>query len=129
MGQEKLGKINPDVIKAVGLFGGGIAGTGDVCGAMTGGIACISSHCSRGDLEETESPRLFKLGHMLDAAFTEITKEFGGKDCANIARVDWLDNQQVKDFYRGDSSRRIYCQQVVGETARALGEIIEQEMQ
>ncbi|MDK1024632.1 MAG: C-GCAxxG-C-C family protein [Gammaproteobacteria bacterium] len=129
VGQEKLGTSNPEVIKAVGLFGGGIAGTGDVCGAMLGGIACISSQCSRGDLSEQESPKMFKLGHMLDKAFADITREFGGKDCNQIARVDWLDRDQVTNFYQGSDSRRKYCQEVVGETARALGEIIEQEMQ
>ncbi len=128
MGQEKLGTTNPEVIKAVGLFGGGIASTGDICGAMLGGIACISSQCSRGDLSEQESPRMFKLGHMLDKAFADITQEFGGKDCADIARVDWLDREQVTNFYQGSDSRRKHCQEVVGETARALGEIIEQEM-
>ena len=129
MGQEKLGAENSEVIKAVGLFGGGIAGTGDVCGAMLGGIACISSQCSRGTVTDDESPRMFKLGHMLDQAFTEITREYGGKDCSQIARVDWNDAEKIKEYYRGPDSRKHHCQRVVGETARALGEIIEQEMQ
>jgi|TARA_B100001964_G_scaffold129565_1_gene143258 C_GCAxxG_C_C family probable redox protein len=129
VGQEKLGDKNPDIIKAVGIFGGGISGTGGVCGAMLGGMACISSQCSRGELSDEESPRLFKIGHMMDQAFTEITAEFGGKDCADIARVDWLDRESVKEFYEGPASRKKYCQQVVGETARALGEIIEKELQ
>jgi len=128
VGQEKLGVNDPDIIKAVGLFGGGIAGTGNVCGAMVGGIACISSQCSRGDLSEKESPKMFKLGHMLDQAFEEITEEFGGKDCADIARVDWRDRDAVKEFYQGSTSRRDYCLQVVGNTAHALGKIIEDEM-
>jgi C_GCAxxG_C_C family probable redox protein len=127
VGQEKLGKANPEIIKAVGLFGGGIAGTGNVCGAVLGGIACISSQYSRGDLSEKESPQMFKIGSKLDKAFDEITAEFGGKNCAQIARVDWTDRDQVKSFYQGTDSRRKYCQQVVGETARVLGEIIEQE--
>jgi len=129
VGQEKLGVNNPEIIKAVGLFGGGIAGTGNVCGAMLGGIACISSECSRGELSEQESPMMFKLGHKLDEAFEEITREFGGKDCADIARVDWSDRDQVKNFYQASDSRSKYCHQVVGETAKALGEIIEEEMQ
>jgi C_GCAxxG_C_C family probable redox protein len=129
VGQEKLGVNNPEVIKAVGLFGGGIAGTGDVCGAMLGGIACISAQCSRGAVTDKESPKMFKLGHMLDQAFTEITSEFGGKDCSQIARVDWLDAEQVKQYYQGADSRKHHCQRVVGETAQALGEIIERELQ
>ena len=129
MGQEKLGVDNPEIIKAVGLFGGGVAASGQVCGAMLGGIACISSQCSRGSLSEEESPQMFKLGQMLDEAFAQITDEFGGKNCVDIARVDWRDREQVKNFYKGSDSRRKYCQQVVGETARALGEIIETELE
>ena len=124
-----MGNSNPEIIKAVGLFGGGIARTGGVCGAMLGGIACISSECSRGALTEKESPVMFKLGGKLDGAFEEITKEFGGKNCADIARVDWRDREQVKAFYQGSESRSKYCYQVVGETARALGEIIEEDLQ
>lgn len=96
---------------------------------MLGGMACISGQCSRGSLSEEESPRMFKLGHMMDQAFSEITEEFGGKDCSDIARVDWLDQESVKEFYQGPTSRKKYCQQVVGEAAYALGEIIEKELQ
>lgn len=109
------------------MFGGGVAGTGDVCGALLGGMVCISSQCSRGTPDEVESPRMFKLGHMLDDAFSEITAAYGGKDCSRIARVNWLDREQVKAFYTAADSRRNYCREVVGETARALGELIEQE--
>ncbi len=129
MGQEKTNSNNPDLIKSVGLFGGGIAGTGDVCGAVLGGMALISSLYSRGSVDEKEDPRMFKLGHMLDDAFVEITRQFGGKDCSHIARVDWLDRDQVTAFYEATDSRRKYCREVVGETARALGEIIEKEME
>lgn len=128
MGQAKLGTENPDLIKAVGIFGGGVSGTGGVCGAVMGGMALISSLYSRGTLEERESPELFRIGRMLDAAFEEITREYGGKECAKIARVDWTDRDQVRAFYQGPESRRSHCRRVVGETARALGELIEAEI-
>ena len=107
-GQEKLGISSPEVVKAVGLYGGGISGTGEVCGALLGGIALISSLYSRADLEDKESPRMWKLGH--------------------IARVDWGDRDQVNAFYKDQDSRRKHCYEVVEETARALGEILEKEV-
>lgn len=128
MGQEKLGSENSELIKAVGIFGGGVAGTGNVCGAVMGGMALISSLYSRGSVDERESPELFRVGRMLDAAFEEITREYGGKECAKIARVDWTDRDQVRAFYQGPDSRRDHCRRVVGETARALGELIETEI-
>lgn len=126
-GQEKMGISCPEVVKAVGLFGGGVSGTGEVCGALLGGIALISSLYSRASLEDTESPKMWKLGHMLDERFSEITARFGGKLCRDIAGVDWNDRDQVKEFYTNKDSNRKYCLQVVQETAQALGEILEQE--
>ena len=34
---------------------------------------------------------------------------------------------QVKDFYGNPDSRRQHCLNVVGETAKALGELLDQE--
>lgn len=126
-GQEKLGISSPEVVKAVGLYGGGVTGTGEVCGALLGGIALISSLYSRSNLDEKESPKMWKLGHKLDDRFAEITKQHGGKLCRDIARVDWGDRDQARAFYKDEDSRRKYCFQVVEETALALGEILEQE--
>ncbi|MBW1945200.1 MAG: C_GCAxxG_C_C family protein [Deltaproteobacteria bacterium] len=127
-GQEKLGISSPEVVKAVGLYGGGISGTGEVCGALLGGIALISSLYSRANLEDKESPKMWKLGHMLDKRFSEITSQFGGKLCRDIARVDWGDRDQVNAFYKNQDSRHKYCYEVVEETARALCEILEKEV-
>lgn len=127
-GQEKLGISSPEVVKAVGLYGGGVSGTGEICGALLGGIALISSLYSRANLEDKESPKMWKLGHMLDDRFSKITSQFGGKLCRDIARVDWSDRDQVSSFYKDQDSRRKHCYEVVEETARALGEILEQEV-
>ena len=39
VGQEKLGKGNDEVIRAMGGFGGGLCGNGEVCGALAGALA------------------------------------------------------------------------------------------
>ena len=126
-GQEKMNRVNEEVIKALGLFGGGICGTCRTCGALTGGIALISSLYSRGNLEGKESPRMWVLGHKLIKAFEELTKEHGGTDCRDIARMDWQDNARVKTFYSAPDSRRKICIQLVGDTAHALGKILDEE--
>ena len=36
--------LNETLIKAMGAFGGGIAGSGSVCGILSGGVALISSY-------------------------------------------------------------------------------------
>lgn len=38
-----------------------------------------------------------------------------------------MDRDQVKDFYRSPESRRQHCIAIVGETAKALGELLDRE--
>jgi len=127
VGQEKWNRVNEEVIKALGAFGGGIASTGRVCGALLGGVAFISSLYSRGNLEDNEDPRMWRLSHKLAKKFEELTREFGSVNCSDIARVNWSDREQVKAFYNLPDSRHQYCLKVVEDTASALGEILEEE--
>ena len=127
IGLEKLGVNDPSVIKALGAFGGGIGGTGNICGALVGAVSVIGSLYSRSSLEEKENPRMWAATKAVMKQFEELTAAHGGINCCQIARVDWMDRDQVKDFYGNPESRRQHCITVVGETARALGELLEQE--
>jgi C_GCAxxG_C_C family probable redox protein len=113
------------VIKAMGAFGGGIASTGRTCGCLLGGVAAISSLFSRGRLEDKEDPAMWRASYKLSQKFEELCAPYGGTDCRQIARVNWSDREAVKSFYRDSESRRTLCAELVGETARALGEILE----
>jgi C_GCAxxG_C_C family probable redox protein len=117
---------NEEVIKAMGAFGGGIASSGRICGALLGGVAFLSSLYSRGNLEEKEHPRMWRLSYKLTKKFEELTKPFGGINCSDIARINWSDKEQAKDFYNNPESRRQLCIQLVGDTAYTLGEILDQ---
>ena len=64
-GQEMMGIDAPDVIRAMGAFGGGIASQGGVCGCLTGGIAVISQLHSRANTEEKESPEMWRGSYRL----------------------------------------------------------------
>jgi C_GCAxxG_C_C family probable redox protein len=127
VGMEKLGITDPLVIKALGAFGGGIGGTGNICGALVGAVSVIGSLYSRGSLEEKENPRMWAATKIILKKFEGLAKEHGGINCCQIARVDWMDREQVKDFYRNPESRRQHCITIVGETAKALGELLDQE--
>ena len=123
-GKDEYG--NEEVIKAMGAFGGGIASTGRVCGALLGGVAFISSLYSRGNLEEKEDPNMWRLSHKLAKKFEELTREFGRIYCSDIARVNWADREQVKTFYNQSRQPVIILRPVVEDTAFALGEILDQ---
>jgi C_GCAxxG_C_C family probable redox protein len=127
VGLEKLGLGDPSVVKALGAFGGGIGGTGNICGALVGATSVIGMLYSRSSLEEKENPRMWSATKAVMKNFEELTAQHGGINCCQIARVDWMDRDQVKDFYGNPESRRQHCMTVVGETAKALGELLEKE--
>ncbi len=124
-GLESLGLERPEVIKSLGAFGGGVASSGRVCGCLTGAVAMLSGLFSRADPSGKESPLMWKLSSRMVRRFEELTAEFGSVDCRDIARCDWRDREAVKEFYGQPDSRRVICRQLVGDTAQALGEILE----
>lgn len=128
VGMEKLGTAEPAVIKALGAFGGGIGGSGNICGTLVGAVSVIGSLYSRGSLEEKENPRMWAATKTVLKNFEALTAEHGGIQCSQIARVNWMDREQVKNFYKNPESRRCHCITIVGETARALGELLESEV-
>ena len=126
MGQEKIGEIDENAVKALGAFGGGIASSGNVCGVLIGGIAAISSIYSRGNLDEKENPRLWSASSKFLKKFEELISSFGSMNCRDIAQVDWKNKLEVKNYYINPMSSRKVCIKLVGDAAYALGELIEQ---
>jgi C_GCAxxG_C_C family probable redox protein len=123
--QEAEGTQDPEVIKALGALGGGIASQGEACGCLTGGIAALSQIHSRSSPDQKESPQMWRVSIQLVKRFRELTADHGSINCRDIARVDWRDKEQVKEFYRNPDSRRLaVCAELVGDTARAAGEIL-----
>ena len=127
VGQEKLDMVDESIIKAMGAFGGGIASTGNVCGILLGGVALISSIYSRGNLNEKEDPRMWRLSQKFTRKFEKLSKEFGDIKCQEIARVNWKDRDAVKEFRLNPESRRRFCIELLGDAAYVLGEILEEE--
>lgn len=128
MGLEKIEQKNEAAIKAVGAFGGGIASSGGVCGTLLGAVAAISSLHSRGNLDEKENPRVWGVSNKVINIFNQLTEQYGGSNCSNIARIDWKDRDAVKDFYSNPASSRKACIQLVGDCAYELGKILEKEL-
>lgn len=127
MGQEKIGEIDETAVKALGAFGGGIASSGSVCGILIGGIAVISSIYSRGNLDEKENPLLWSVSSKFLKKFEELAKPLGGMNCRDIAKVDWKNKLEVKNYYVNPLSTRKICIKLVGDAAYALGELIDQQ--
>ena len=129
MGQEKIGEINETTVKAMGAFGGGIVSSGNVCGILIGAIATISSIYSRGNLDEKEDPRTWTVNSKFLKRFEELTAPFGSMNCCDIAKVNWKNKMEAKNYYVNPLSSRKLCTKLVGDAAYELGELIDKEME
>jgi C_GCAxxG_C_C family probable redox protein len=128
VGLEKINKYDENVIASIGAFGGGIASSGSVCGTLLGAVAAVSSLHSRGNLEEKENPRMWGASHKLINQFDQLTEQYAGRNCRDIAGVNWSDRDEVKNYYKNPDSTRKDCIRLVGELAFILGTILEKEM-
>lgn len=95
---EELGLDLKTALKLSTTFGGGIARSGQICGAVTGALMVISLKHGRVSLEDTESKdHTYQLSESL---MTRFTQKFGSTQCrslldSDISSEDGL--QQAKD--------------------------------
>ena len=85
---ESEGKENPDLIRAIGGLRGGLNGSGEVCGALSGGMCFLNYFGGRGSDDEVENANLKPMAKELYEWFIDYTAEYGGIDCRQILDGD-----------------------------------------
>ncbi|MGI6578714.1 MAG: DVU_1555 family C-GCAxxG-C-C protein [Saccharofermentanales bacterium] len=85
---ESEGKENPDLVRAMAGLRGGLDGSGEVCGALSGGMCFLSYFGGRGGDDEVENVNLKSMSKELYEWFVEYTAEYGGIDCRQILEGD-----------------------------------------
>ncbi len=125
--QEVLGIRDRQTIQAMAGFGGGIAGMGEVCGALSGGVAALGLRLGRGDISESQDLRLFTWGQELYGWFASLgeCKPAGTVLCREIAEVDFRDPAQMVKWFQ--SGRFEQCVELVGKTAPQVANILRRE--
>lgn len=107
---EKQGKTNPDLVKSVGGLCFGIYGSGEVCGALSGGVCLISLYAGKGTAEETADDRyITMIMELTDWFHGAAGEEFGGTRCEEIM---------------GKFPDRSICGQIVADTYEKCMEIL-----
>jgi C_GCAxxG_C_C family probable redox protein len=120
--QEKLGKKNDDLIRALDPFGGGLGCHGEVCGAVIGGLAAIGLLFGRDKGGEEADMKMWVYSREFLKRFQ---KEIVGGSflCRDIVQVNWADPAQVKEYREGEKALK--CKTLTGKTAGLIGELIE----
>jgi C_GCAxxG_C_C family probable redox protein len=107
---EKQGKINPDLVRSVGGLCFGIYGSGEVCGALSGGACLISLYAGKDTVEETADDRyITMIVELTDWFHGTADKEFGGTSCEEIL---------------GKFPDRSMCGQIVADTYEKCMDIL-----
>jgi hypothetical protein len=82
---EAQGKTNADLVRSVGGLCFGINGSGEVCGALSGGACLISLYAGKGANEEAFDDRYMTMvGELVDWFKGEAEGEYGGTRCDEI---------------------------------------------
>jgi C_GCAxxG_C_C family probable redox protein len=82
---EAQGKTNADLVRSVGGLCFGINGSGEVCGALSGGACLISLYAGKGGDEEASDDRyMAMMGELVDWFGGAACDEYGGTRCSEI---------------------------------------------
>ena len=71
---------------------------------------------------------MWGVSHKLIKKFNQLTEPYGGRNCRDIARINWSNLDEVKNYYSNPDSSRKECVKLVGDLAYALGVLLEKEM-
>jgi C_GCAxxG_C_C family probable redox protein len=107
----------------MGPFGAGLAASGDVCGNVIGALAVFGLMFSRSKAEEKESPLMWSYSQKFLRRFRDEIGR-GSLLCRDIIGVDWKDREQARTFHGSEKYRE--CLRITGETAKMVGELLEQ---
>jgi C_GCAxxG_C_C family probable redox protein len=101
---------DPDLVMAAHYFGGGIAATGEVCGAITGTALALGLrdfHLGE-DLPELRPRTAERLRELVNG----FTREFGKRRCIDLTGFDLSTAEGHDDFLKSEAHDR--CRQYVG---------------
>ena len=116
-----------ELIAAIAPFGGGMGSSGQICGTLSGALAVIGYTLGKTEPQARDHKLMWKISYKMVKEFSKITKQYGGSNCSDIARLNWTDHASVKQFYTDpDSTRHTNCVKVIRETSNYLYTLIKE---
>jgi C_GCAxxG_C_C family probable redox protein len=117
---QRLGLENDLVPRVATAFGGGIGGTGSVCGALVGAVMAIGLKYGRRDAAERDA-QAYALTQQVRRRFEQA---LGHVDCRVLTGMDLSTREGAKRFYASDVPQRV-CMPAVGAAYRAAIEALQ----
>lgn len=101
-------------------FGGGMGGTGSVCGALAGAVMAIGLRHGRRDPSERDA-KAYTLTQELRRRFEAA---MGHADCRDLTGMDLSTREGVNQFYASDVPRTV-CMPAVGVAYKTVVELLQ----
>ena len=109
----------------MGVFGGGLGATGGTCGALIGSLSVLGLRFGRHEDKGREEYIMWLSAMELVKRFREeIVQNHGSIRCRDITKIDWMNREQVKSYYKPDE-KFLECARIIGDAAKLVGEILE----
>ena len=116
--QQHLNLWNVDVFRAASGFGGGVGGSGELCGALSGGLMAIGLVYGRDTLEPIDTSKAFADSMERCAQLCDRFKEeFGGLNCRDVQKLlfgrswDMRNPEEKEDFLNREDVNK--CSNIV----------------
>lgn len=116
---QHLGMDNDLVPRIATPFGGGIGGTGSVCGALVGAVMAIGLRYGR-ERSADRDTRAYALTQELCRRFEAV---MGHVDCRELTGMDLSTREGAERFYASDAPRRV-CMPAVGTAYDVVTELL-----
>jgi len=108
---------------ATGLCGG-IARTGDICGAVSGGVLGINLLAGRSQASQSPDGNI----RLVRAFLSQFEAKFGTTNCERLMGCR-LDTPEGQRFFKENKLRETKCQMFTKEAAGMASAVLEQETQ
>lgn len=118
----RYGLDKDKALKLASPFGGGIAGQGLSCGAMTGGIMVLGLHGGRTDPDDTETKD--RNTALVKEFMDRYKKENGAYYCNDLTGVD-ISDPVAREAAKEAGVYQEVCPNLVRFAARLVQELIE----
>ena len=120
--QESFGLTDIEVFKAASPLSGGVARSGEVCGALLGALLCVGMIFGRRRLERTDiSEDYLKAMEVAGKIYDEFEEEFGTTICREIHKklfgrvYNLRDPKELTEFIESGAWNR--CTEVMSKAA------------
>ncbi|MCS7132173.1 MAG: C-GCAxxG-C-C family protein [Aigarchaeota archaeon] len=120
--QEVFGLTDIEVFKAASPLSGGVARSGEVCGALLGALLCVGVIFGRSRLERTDMSEDYSRSmEVATRIYDEFKDEFGTSICREIHKrlfdrvYNLRDEKDVKEFIESGAWNK--CAEVMSKAA------------